>query len=62
MASKHEVQEEAIKDLDFPTIADLADAISEVSQGIRKLRSGRLNNKALVILIQNSCPGKPREM
>jgi hypothetical protein len=40
----------------------LADAIISISQGIKKLRSGRLNNTCLIILIQNAAPtfqGRP---
>jgi hypothetical protein len=34
----------------------LADAIVAISQGIQKLRSGRLNDPALYLLIQHAAP------
>jgi len=34
----------------------LADAIVAISQGVRKLRAGRLNDRALVLLIQHAAP------
>lgn len=34
----------------------LAQCIESISQGIRKLRSGRLNDKALILLITNAAP------
>lgn len=33
----------------------IADAIVAMSAGIKNLRSGRLNDKALVLLIQHAC-------
>lgn len=35
----------------------LAQEIQNISSGIRKLRQGRLNDRALLLLIQNSVPG-----
>jgi len=35
----------------------LADAIVAISQGVRKLRAGRLNDKALCMLIAHAAPG-----
>lgn len=35
----------------------MADAIVAICQGVRKLRLGRLNDKALLLLIQNATPG-----
>lgn len=34
----------------------LADAIVAMSQGIKKLRAGKLNDRALFLLIQNASP------
>ena len=34
----------------------IAESIKAISEGIRKLRSGSLNDKALVLLIQNAAP------
>ena len=34
----------------------LADSIKAISEGIKKLRSGRLNDKALILLIVNAAP------
>jgi hypothetical protein len=34
----------------------LANEIVAISQGIKKLRSGRLNDKCLILLIQNASP------
>lgn len=34
----------------------LADAIVSIAAGIRKLRSGRLNDRALFLLIQDAAP------
>lgn len=34
----------------------LADAVVAISQGIKKLRSGRLNDRALVLLITDAAP------
>lgn len=36
----------------------IAAAIVVISEGIKKLRAGRLNDKALVLLIQHAAPGK----
>lgn len=38
----------------------IADALVRISEGIAKLRSGRLNDKALVLLIQHACPSQDR--
>ena len=35
----------------------LATEIATIAQGIRKLRGGRLNDRALVLLIQHAAPG-----
>lgn len=34
----------------------LASAIVSVAEGIKKLRAGRLSDRALLILIQDACP------
>ena len=34
----------------------LAEAIKAISDGIKKLRSGRLNERALILLIQHAAP------
>lgn len=34
----------------------IADSIVAISEGIKKLRSGRLNDKALLLLIQHASP------
>ncbi|CAN0152942.1 unnamed protein product [Phaeothamnion confervicola] len=34
----------------------LADSIKAISEGVRKLRAGRLNERALVLLIQHAAP------
>lgn len=36
----------------------IASAIVAISAGIKKLKSGRLNDKALIMLIQHAAPGK----
>jgi hypothetical protein len=36
----------------------LAESIKAISDGVRKLRSGRLNDKALLLLIQHACPAE----
>lgn len=36
----------------------IADAIVAISDGIKKLRSGRLNDKALFLLIQTASPAR----
>lgn len=36
----------------------IADAIVAISDGIKRLRNGRLNDRALVMLIQSAAPGK----
>lgn len=36
----------------------IASAIVAISAGVKKLRSGRLTDKALILLIQHACPGK----
>lgn len=36
----------------------IASAIVAISQGVKKLRSGRLTDKALILLIQHAAPGK----
>lgn len=40
----------------------IAESIVAISEGVKKLRSGRLNDKALFLLIQNAAPlgGHPR--
>lgn len=38
----------------------LADSILEISNGVRKMRSGRLTDKAIILLISDNCTvGKP---
>lgn len=34
----------------------LAESISSIAQGVKKLLAGPLNERALVLLIQNACP------
>lgn len=34
----------------------LADSIVAIAQGVRKLREGRLNDRALLLLIQHAAP------
>lgn len=34
----------------------MAEAIVAISEGIKKLRSGPLNDRALILLIQNAAP------
>lgn len=36
----------------------IASAIVSISEGIKKMRSGRLTDKALILLIQHAAPGK----
>lgn len=36
----------------------LAQSIVDLAAGIRKIMSGRLTEKALLLLIQNACPGE----
>jgi hypothetical protein len=43
------------EDKQIPTEV-LADSIVAISDGIKKLRQGRLNDKALVLLIQHAAP------
>jgi len=38
----------------------IADHIKAISEGIRKLRSGPLNDKALLLLIQHAAPSVTR--
>jgi hypothetical protein len=38
----------------------LATSIKDIAEGIRKLRSGPLNEKGLLLLIQHSAPTKSR--
>lgn len=45
------------KDEEVPTEI-IASAIVAISAGIKKLKSGRLNDKALIMLIQHAAPGK----
>lgn len=35
----------------------LADSIKEIAEGIRHLRTGRLNDRALILLIQDAAAG-----
>ena len=35
----------------------LADSIKAISEGIKKLRTSRLNDKALILLIRHATPG-----
>ena len=35
----------------------LAESIKAISDGVRKLRNGPLNDRALLLLIQNAAPG-----
>jgi len=37
----------------------LAESIVSISEGVKKIRSGRLNDKALYLLIQHASEGKP---
>lgn len=37
----------------------LAQSIVEIAAGMKKMRAGRLNDKALVLLIQNACGYTP---
>ena len=34
----------------------LAEAVKSLAQGVRQLRRGPLNDRALILLIQNACP------
>jgi hypothetical protein len=43
-----------VNDAEVPTEI-LASSIVEIAQGIRKLRSGKLNDRALFLLIQDAC-------
>lgn len=38
----------------------IAESIKAISEGIKKLRAGPLNDKALVLLIQHAAPGLKR--
>jgi hypothetical protein len=44
----------------------LAQSIAAIAEGVRKLRTGRLNDRALVLLIQHASPSvgvyKPRKI
>lgn len=42
------------------TVEVLADAIKSISDGIKKLRGGRLNDEALIMLIQHATPSVRR--
>lgn len=44
-----------IPEKEIPTEV-LADSIVAISQGVRKLRSGRLTDRALLLLIQDAAP------
>jgi hypothetical protein len=37
----------------------IAEAIIAISEGVKKLRAGKLNDKALVLLIQHAAPTVP---
>lgn len=43
-------------DAEVPTEV-LAESIVAISQGVKKLRAGRLNETALVLLLQHACKG-----
>lgn len=36
----------------------LAKSVKDIADGVRALRSGRLNDRALILLIQNAAPAK----
>jgi hypothetical protein len=38
------------------TVEVLAEAIASIADGLRKLRAGRLNDRALILLIQHAAP------
>ena len=46
---------EIINDIEA-TAEVLASAITNVSDGIKKLRAGKLSDRALLILIRDACP------
>lgn len=51
----------AVKQTDPETPTEImADAIVTISAGVKKLRTGRLNDDALILLIQNACGGRGR--
>lgn len=51
------VKQPAEKEDEVPTEI-IASAIVAISEGIKKLKAGRLNDKALIMLIQHAAPGK----
>jgi len=51
----------SVKETEAPTEI-IADSIVSISEGIRKLRSGRLNDRAIVILIHHVCGIGQREI
>lgn len=55
MVKKIKVLQHEEKEKQVP-IEVLADSIVQISQGIKKLRSGRLNDRALMLLIQHAAP------
>ena len=38
------------------TVEVLADSIKAIADGVKRLRAGRLNDRALYLLIQHACP------
>lgn len=44
------------KDRQVP-VEVLAESIKAIAEGVRKLRAGSLNDRALFLLIQNAAPG-----
>lgn len=54
---KHVVLKQPEKPEEHVPIEVIADSIVAISEGIKKLRAGRLNDKALILLIVNSAPG-----
>ena len=51
----------SVKETEAPTEI-IADSIVSISEGIRKLRSGRLNDRSIVILIHHVCGIGQREI
>lgn len=56
MGRKINVVQQAEKEVPTEVIAQ---SIADIADGMRKLRAGRLNDRALVLLIQQASVGKP---
>lgn len=49
-------------DADEVPVEILANEITAMAESVRRLRAGRLNERALILLIQNAAPGIKKRM